>query len=66
MQYSVFRCSLSAQEKMILIMALTELIHHKEDRVMIIRVGPTRGNQEKHFEYLGRREVVPPQKARVI
>ncbi len=53
LQYSVFSCELSRQEKVILISAITDIIHHKEDRVMIIDTGPVKGRGKEAFEFLG-------------
>ena len=40
LQYSVFRCILSPSERVLLIEALTPLINHREDQVMLINLGP--------------------------
>lgn len=53
-QDRVFKCDLSLQEKMLLITSLNELINHKEDRIMIINVGPTNGQADNAFEFMGR------------
>ncbi|MFY9113826.1 MAG: CRISPR-associated endonuclease Cas2 [Dethiobacteria bacterium] len=53
LQYSVFSCELSRQEKVMLISAVSDIIHHKEDRVMIINTGPVKGRGEDAFEFLG-------------
>lgn len=52
-QYSVFRCDLSPAERTLLVEALTELIHHREDRVMLIDIGPTDGRGRECIETLG-------------
>ncbi|MEQ8767241.1 MAG: CRISPR-associated endonuclease Cas2 [Planctomycetota bacterium] len=59
LQYSVFRCVLSDKEKFLLLGELSELIHHREDRVMIIDTGPAEGRANKAFEFLGRD--IPPE-----
>lgn len=53
-QYSVFKCDLSPQEKVMLIIALNKLINNKEDRIMIINVGAATNNFEDVFEFLGK------------
>jgi CRISPR-associated protein Cas2 len=54
LQYSVFRCDLSPAERILLIEALTSLIHQREDQVMLINVGPTDGRAVESIETLGR------------
>ncbi|MBL8857029.1 MAG: CRISPR-associated endonuclease Cas2 [Planctomycetes bacterium] len=58
LQLSVFRCILSAQEKTLMIGRLDEVIHHDEDQVLIVDLGPAKGRGRKVFEFLGRR--LPP------
>jgi CRISPR-associated protein Cas2 len=57
LQYSVFACDLDLQEKVTMIAALSELINHREDRVMIVDVGPMEGRGPNCVEFLGQ---VPP------
>jgi len=54
LQYSVFECNLSRRQKVLMIAALTELINHREDRVMIVDIGPTEGRSQHTVEFLGR------------
>ena len=54
LHYSVFRCDLSASEHVLLLESLTALIHHLEDRVMLIHIGPSNGRSEERMETLGR------------
>jgi CRISPR-associated protein Cas2 len=51
--YSVFRCILSDRGKVELIAALTEIIKHDEDRIMIVDLGPEDGRAEERIEFLG-------------
>jgi len=51
--YSVFRCNLTPKGKVEMIAALTELIKHDEDRVMIVDLGPLEGKVEDRIEFLG-------------
>lgn len=52
-QYSVFRCDLSPSERVMLIEALTDIINHREDRVMLVNVGPVDGRGGESIEMLG-------------
>ena len=51
--YSVFRCDLTPKGRAEMIAALTDLIKHDEDRVMIIDLGPAEGMAEDRIEFLG-------------
>lgn len=53
LQYSVFGCDLTRQEKVTMIAALTELINHREDRIMIVDTGPMEGSGPESVEFLG-------------
>ena len=53
LQYSVFRCVLSPSERVLLIEALTPIINHREDQVMLINLGPADGRAQTSFETLG-------------
>lgn len=52
--YSVFQCDLSATEHVLLRIKLTDLIHHEEDRVMIVHLGPVDGLVRERIELMGR------------
>lgn len=54
LQLSVFRCDLSASERVLLIEALSKVINHREDQVMIIDIGPVDGRGEDRIETIGR------------
>ena len=54
-QYSVFQCDLLPTERVLMIEALTEIINHREDRVMIIDVGPADKRAKRSIEMLGRK-----------
>ncbi len=54
LQYSLFRCRLSRVERELMITSLTELIAPKEDRVMIVDLGPQDGKREERLQFLGR------------
>jgi len=51
--YSVFRCNLTDKGKVELVAALTEIIKHNEDRIMIVDLGPLDGRVEERIEFLG-------------
>ena len=57
LQYSVFACDLTLQEKVTMIAALADLINHREDRIMIVDTGPIEGRGMQSVEFLGQ---VPP------
>jgi CRISPR-associated protein Cas2 len=65
LQYSVFRCELSPKEKELMVEALWEIIHHKEDRVLIVDLGPARGRGRKAVRFIGR-SVPPPDAGPVV
>ncbi len=54
LQYSVFRCDLSPSERVLMIEALSKVIHHREDQVMLIDIGPADGRGRISIETLGR------------
>jgi CRISPR-associated protein Cas2 len=54
LQYSVFRCDLSPAERVLMIEALTPIINHREDQVMLIRLGPADGRACESIDTLGR------------
>ncbi len=51
--YSVFRCDLTPKGRVEMIVALTELIKHNEDRVMVIDLGPAESSMERRIEFMG-------------
>lgn len=65
-QYSVFVCDLSDVEKWKLKDRLVDVIHHREDRVVFVSLGPSAGRGSDGFEYLGRQVAVPGERAAVI
>lgn len=52
-QYSVFVCPLSPQEKILLLQTLKGIINEREDRVMLVDLGPVDGRGGECFEFLG-------------
>ncbi|WP_424443613.1 CRISPR-associated endonuclease Cas2, partial [Methanothrix sp.] len=51
--YSVFRCNLTPKGRVELIAALTGLIKHDQDRIMIIDLGPADGGADDRIEFIG-------------
>ena len=51
--YSVFRCDLFPGCLEDMIAALNKIINHKEDRIMIIDLGPTDGRADERIRFLG-------------
>ena len=47
LQLSVFRCDLTEMERFEMIGALQELIHHDEDQVLLIDLGPSEGRTHR-------------------
>lgn len=54
LQYSVFRCDLSPAERVLLVEALSQVINHREDQVMLVNLGPRDGHVQESLETLGR------------
>lgn len=53
LQYSVFECDLSGTEKVELEGRLKAVIHHEEDQVLFIALGPAESRGERSIEALG-------------
>jgi CRISPR-associated protein Cas2 len=53
LQYSVFECDLSAQEKVELETKLNGLIHHDDDQVLFISLGPAESRGDRVITALG-------------
>jgi CRISPR-associated protein Cas2 len=58
-QLSVFRCELSARERIDLIGALSAVINHDEDQVLIVDLGPGDGRASSCFLALGKPYTAP-------
>lgn len=65
LQYSVFRADLSSKERVLMQTKLSAIIHHREDQVLIIPVGPAGGELEKDIEALGK-PYAPAERAAVV
>ena len=58
-QYSVFICDLSPKERVLLQVALTEVMNLKEDRAMIVDMGPSEGRGSESVTILGNAREMP-------
>jgi CRISPR-associated protein Cas2 len=65
-QYSVFRCVLSELAREELITRLDAIIHHEEDQVLLVDLGPEKGRGASCFVSLGRKYVVEERKAIIV
>lgn len=66
LQYSVFTCDLSRKELAIMKTALTEIIDQREDRVVIIDMGPVSGRGSLVMQTLGRQVAPATREALVV
>ena len=58
-QYSVFRCDLSASERTALNADLFPLIDHRMDQILLIDLGPVDGRGSNCVDSIGRRYLTP-------
>ena len=65
-QLSVFRCELSARERVEMVAALTLVVNHDEDQVLLVDVGPADGRGATVFQALGRAYLSPQRHAIVV
>ncbi len=65
-QYSIFRAELEAKGRAELKAALDEVIHHDEDQVLIIDLGPARPSAYAAFEALGKPFTHPERHATIV
>lgn len=66
LQLSVFECELNSRELVELRHALGELIHHDQDQVLFVDVGPVEGRGDQSIAFLGRPYVDPERLAIVV
>lgn len=66
LQLSVFECELNAKELTELRHALGELIHHDQDQVLFVDVGPVEGRGADSITSLGRCYMDPERTAIVV
>ena len=57
---------LSALERIEMLAALTPIINHDEDQVLIVDVGPAAGRSETAFQAVGKAYVAPQRHAIVL
>lgn len=57
LQFSVFQCALTSLEHQRMIAAVSGIIHHREDRVLIVDMGPQDGRGRRSMQILGLQEV---------
>jgi CRISPR-associated protein Cas2 len=65
-QYSVFICDLSPKERVMLEGALTEILNLKEDRVLIVDLGPGEGRGQECFKTMGKSRELPNRNAVIV
>ncbi len=66
-QYSVFLCELTRRERMELEDELLRVIHHTEDQVLFVHLGPAGGNLVTHgFSTLGQKLTLGPRRTIVV
>jgi len=53
LQFSVFRCDLTASQRLQLAAKLGQTIEHSEDQVMFVDLGPSEGRSHS-IDYVGR------------
>ena len=66
LQYSVFACDLSSKERVMMEEALTDIIDLKQDRVIIVDVGPVEGRGGDVVRTLGRQTKPRQREALVV
>lgn len=54
LQYSVFECALTATDLARLRAALSAIIHHDEDQVLFVALGPAEGRGDRVITALGK------------
>jgi CRISPR-associated protein Cas2 len=62
-QFSVFRCELSERELVELRAKLSTVIHHDQDQILFIDIGPAEGKATTAIRALGRPYGIPPRGA---
>jgi CRISPR-associated protein Cas2 len=65
LQLSVFECELDPRERVELMARLRKIIHHEEDQVLFVDIGPAESRAERSIESLGR-AYVPPERRAVV
>ena len=65
-QLSVFRCDLTPLQREQMVSALTELVHHLDDQVLVIDLGPSGRRVIEGITVVGRPQAFRVPSARVI
>ena len=65
-QYSVFICDLSPKERVLLEEALAEVLNLKEDRALIVDLGPSEGRGSRSLTTLGNARDLPRRAAVIV
>ena len=65
-QYSVFICDLSPRERVLLEAALTAILNLKEDRALIVDMGPSEGRGSASYTSLGNARQMPRRTAVIV
>jgi CRISPR-associated protein Cas2 len=66
MQYSVFACELSGQQRVLMVTALEKAIQADTDRVIIVDLGPAEGKASDRVTFLGRQEELPERQPTIV
>jgi CRISPR-associated protein Cas2 len=66
LQLSVFRCELSARERVEMIGELASIINNDEDQVLIVDLGPADGRAAECFFALGKPYTAPARVAVIV
>ena len=66
LQYSVFVCDLDGVERLYMQQDLADIIHHNEDRVLIVDLGPARTRGEECLTFMGVKPVLPNGEAAIV
>jgi CRISPR-associated protein Cas2 len=65
LQLSVFRCELNKRELVELRAKLSKALHHDQDQVLFVDIGPVEGRGSGSIAYLGR-AYTPPERRVVV
>lgn len=66
LQLSVFQCELNPTELVTLRSELGDIIHHDQDQILFVDVGPVEGRGAKSIQSLGRAYTHPERHAIVV
>jgi len=57
LQFSIFECQLTSMDLVRLRSELGSIIHHKEDQVLFVNLGPAEGRGDRVITALGKRYI---------